>query len=185
MLDDELAFTAYAQVAMASLGEFNERYVQSRQAEPQSSWLLSSLTSMGGSMFVSYEAEIRIGQVKANDAGLLALYQAVHLNRHFVGIIAQSLADVNPPTASPEDSEIANQANQADITNPNNATSGEKNNVTLPPSVDIAMPTSNLMATYLEYCSIVMQDTRSEASYHSTKLCFLILTCVSEDEYAN
>ena len=30
-----------------------------------------------------------------------------------------------------------------------------------------------------------MQDTRSEAAYHSTKLCFLILTCVSEDEYAN
>ena len=116
MLDDELALTAYAQVVMASLGEFNERYVQSRQAEPQSSWL-SSLTSMVGSMFVSDEAEIRIGQVKyefkfstlisyikpvtliyafrANDAGLLALYQAVHLNRHFVGIIAQSLADVN------------------------------------------------------------------------------------------
>lgn len=30
-----------------------------------------------------------------------------------------------------------------------------------------------------------MQDTRSEAAYHSTKLCFLILTCVAEDEYAN
>lgn len=30
-----------------------------------------------------------------------------------------------------------------------------------------------------------MQDTRSETAYHSTKLCFLILTCVSEDEYAN
>ena len=114
MLDDELALTAYAQVIMASLGEFNERYVQSRQAEPQTSWL-SSLTSMVGSMFVSDEAELRIGQVKyikyllllkeslssyhlvfrANDAGLLALYQSVHLNRHFVGIIAQSLADVN------------------------------------------------------------------------------------------
>jgi hypothetical protein len=46
---------------------------------------------------------------------------------------------------------MANQANQADITHPNNATSGEKNNVALPPSVDVAMPTSNLMATYLEY----------------------------------
>ena len=32
---------------------------------------------------------------RANDAALLALYQSVHLNRHFVGIIAQSLADVN------------------------------------------------------------------------------------------
>lgn len=35
---------------------------------------------------------------RANDAGLLALYQSVHLNRHFVGIIAQSLADVNVRT---------------------------------------------------------------------------------------
>nr|SVE70289.1 EOG090X027A [Daphnia similis]SVE70913.1 EOG090X027A [Daphnia similis]SVE71544.1 EOG090X027A [Daphnia similis]SVE72177.1 EOG090X027A [Daphnia similis] len=184
MLDDELALTAYAQVVMASLGEFNERYVQSRQAEPQSSWL-SSLTSMVGSMFVSDEAEIRIGQVKANDAGLLALYQAVHLNRHFVGIIAQSLADVNPPTTTVEQNETAEEANQSDITNTNNTVGGDKTNVTSPPTIDVAMPTSNLMATYLEYCSIIMQDTRSEAAYHSTKLCFLILTCVSEDEYAN
>lgn len=63
MLDDELALTAYAQIVMASLSEFNDRYVQSRQTEPQSSWL-SSLTSMVGSMFVSDEADIRIGQVK-------------------------------------------------------------------------------------------------------------------------
>jgi hypothetical protein len=63
MLDDELALAAYAQVIMAALSEFNDRYVQSRQAEPQSSWL-SSLTSMVGSMFVSDEAESRIGQVK-------------------------------------------------------------------------------------------------------------------------
>nr|SVE74990.1 EOG090X027A [Daphnia dolichocephala] len=182
MLDDELALTAYAQVVMASLGEFNDRYVQNRQAEPQSSWL-SSLTSMVGSMFVSDEAEIRIGQVKANDAGLLALYQAVHLNRHFVGIIAQSLAD--PTTTTVEENDAIVQANQTDVANPNNSAGGDKTNCTSPPVVDVAMPTSNLMATYLEYCSIIMQDTRSEAAYHSTKLCFLILTCVSEDEYAN
>ena len=48
---------------MASLIEFNERYVQNRQSEPQSSWL-SSLTSMVGSMFVSDETESRISQVK-------------------------------------------------------------------------------------------------------------------------
>ena len=64
MLDDELALTAYAQCIMASLGDFNERYVKmNRQAEPQSSWL-SSLTSMVGSMFISDESELRIGQVK-------------------------------------------------------------------------------------------------------------------------
>jgi hypothetical protein len=46
---------------------------------------------------------------------------------------------------------MTNQANQTDITNPNNATSSEKNIVTSPPILDVAMPTSNLMATYLEY----------------------------------
>nr|CAG4649140.1 EOG090X027A [Scapholeberis mucronata]SVE93484.1 EOG090X027A [Scapholeberis mucronata] len=184
MLDDELALTAYAQVVMASLGEFNERYVQSRQAEPQSSWL-SSLTSMVGSMFVSDETEIRIGQVKANDAGLLALYQSVHLNRHFVGIIAQSLADVNPPTPAVSDVNLSAELSQIDSTNSNLTSNSEKTSVTPTPSVDVSTPTTNLMATFLEYCSVVMQDTRSEAAYHSTKLCFLILTCVSEDEYAN
>lgn len=63
MLDDELALTAYTQVLMASMMVFNERYVMARQAEPQTSWL-SSLTSMVGSMFVSDDAEVRIGQVR-------------------------------------------------------------------------------------------------------------------------
>jgi len=178
MLDDELALSAYAQVIMASLSEFNDRYVQSRQAEPQTSWL-SSFTSMVGSIFVSDEAELRIGQVKANDAGLLALYQSVHLNRHFVGIIAQSLADVNPPSADAEEEE-SEQVNSPDGAIP----VADKSVVTAPLTVEVATPT-NLLATFLEYCSIVMQDTRSETAYHSTKLCFLILTCVSEDEYAN
>jgi len=30
-----------------------------------------------------------------------------------------------------------------------------------------------------------MQDTKSEASMNNVKLCFLILTCISEDQYAN
>lgn len=30
-----------------------------------------------------------------------------------------------------------------------------------------------------------MQDTKTEASVNHVKLCFLILTCVSEDQYAN
>ena len=30
-----------------------------------------------------------------------------------------------------------------------------------------------------------MQDTRSEESSNNVKLCFLILTCITEDQYAN
>nr|CAG4640675.1 EOG090X027A [Eulimnadia texana] len=184
MLDDELALTGYAQVIMAALSQFIEKYVQARQVEPQSSWL-SSLTSMVGSMFVSDEAEQRTGELKANDAALLALYQAVHLNRHFVGLLAQSQAELNPRiekvaavTGTEAESSGATSA-------PNSTAVPSEGDVSKTAPVDLTSPTSNLLATFLEYCSIVMQDTRSEAAYHSTKLCFLILTCVSEDEYAN
>ena len=44
---------------------------------------------------------------------------------------------------------------------------------------------SNLLVTFLEYCSIVMQDTKSESSMSTVKLSFLILLCVTEDQYAN
>lgn len=30
-----------------------------------------------------------------------------------------------------------------------------------------------------------MQDTKCEASFNTVKLCFLVLTCVAEDHYAN
>jgi hypothetical protein len=30
-----------------------------------------------------------------------------------------------------------------------------------------------------------MQDTKSEESVNNVKLCFLILTCIAEDQYAN
>lgn len=30
-----------------------------------------------------------------------------------------------------------------------------------------------------------MQDTKTEASANTVKLCFLILTCIAEDQYAN
>lgn len=33
--------------------------------------------------------------------------------------------------------------------------------------------------------SIVMQDTKSEATVNNVKLCFIILTCIAEDQYAN
>lgn len=30
-----------------------------------------------------------------------------------------------------------------------------------------------------------MQDTKSEANVNNVKLCFIILTCIAEDQYAN
>lgn len=57
-----------------------------------------------------------------------------------------------------------------------------------PPTSDqdlISTTPSNLLVTFLEYCSIVMQDTKSDSSINTVKLSFLILLCVTEDQYAN
>ncbi|XP_046386239.1 armadillo-like helical domain-containing protein 3 [Ischnura elegans] len=51
--------------------------------------------------------------------------------------------------------------------------------------MDVNLMPANLLVTFFEYCSIVMQDTKCEASANNAKLCFLVLTCIAEDQYAN
>ena len=42
----------------------------------------------------------------------------------------------------------------------------------------------NLLVTFLEYISIAMQDTKSDVAHNNVTLCFIILTCLTEDQYA-
>jgi len=42
----------------------------------------------------------------------------------------------------------------------------------------------NLLVTFLEYISIAMQDSKSEVAHKNVTLCFIILTCITEDQYA-
>ncbi|KAG5894079.1 hypothetical protein JTB14_003936 [Gonioctena quinquepunctata] len=54
-----------------------------------------------------------------------------------------------------------------------------------PASFDVTTQPSNLLVTFFQYCSIVMQDTKTEAGTNTVTLCFLILGCITEDQYAN
>ena len=38
---------------------------------------------------------------------------------------------------------------------------------------------------FVSHSSLVMQDIKSESRLNLVKLCFIILTCISEDQYAN
>ncbi|XP_046834150.1 armadillo-like helical domain-containing protein 3 isoform X2 [Vespa velutina] len=163
ILDDELALNGYGQVISSSLTEFCRQFAQQR-TEIQASWL-SSLTSIVGSMFVG-EEEAKTQQVRANNALLLALYEATHLNRNFVTTLAYTQSDTSAPP-SPNNT-----------LGPNAVAPGAQ-----PPDV-MAQP-FNLLATFLQYCSIVMQVIRTEAIMNNVKLCFLILSCIAEDQYAN
>ncbi|XP_008551217.1 armadillo-like helical domain-containing protein 3 [Microplitis demolitor] len=163
ILDDELALNGYSQVISGSLMEFCRLFVQ-QKAEVQASWL-SSLTNMVGSMFVG-EEEAKTQQVRANNALLLALYEATHLNRNFVTTLAFTKSDTSAPP-SPNNT-----------LGPNAVAPGSQ-----PPDI-IAQP-FNLLAIFLQYCSIVMQAIKTEAILNNVKLCFLILSCIAEDQYAN
>nr|CAD7393324.1 unnamed protein product [Timema cristinae] len=168
ILDDELALNGYGQVITSCLTDFCRQFT-AQHTEPQSASWLSSLTNIVGNMFVSEEGVMRTQQIRANNAVLVALYEAVHLNRNFITTLAHTQTDTSAPPSP------SNTLNSAQPTP----------DLTTPTPVDIITQPSNLLVTFFQYCSIVMQDTKSEASSNNVKLCFLILTCVSEDQYAN
>ena len=86
ILDDELSLHGYGQVITICLASYNQNYENSLSDQPHSGWL-SSFTSMVGNMFVSDEAHVRPDQLRACNAALLALYEAVHLNRNFIATL--------------------------------------------------------------------------------------------------
>ncbi|XP_076345414.1 armadillo-like helical domain-containing protein 3 isoform X2 [Tachypleus tridentatus] len=165
IVDNEVALNGYGQVVSVALSEFNRKFAQEEE-EPQGGFL-TTLTSMVGNMFVAEENGMETKSLRANDAVLLALYEAVHLNRNFITALTHSLTDFCGPSTSPTpvSSERTNQG-PTDIT-------------------DIHTPPSNLLVTFLEFSSIVFQNTKTEANIQTAKLCFTILICIAEDQYAN
>lgn len=168
ILGDELALTGYGQVITASLTDFCRQF-NLHQSELQNTSWLSSLTNMVGNMFISEEGGVRTQQVKTNNALLLALYEAIHLNRNFITTLAHVQTDTSSP---PSPSNTLNSALPApDLANY--------------PLIDIMTQPSSLLVVFFQYCSIVMQDTKTDTGTNTVKLCFLILSCISEDQYAN
>ena len=92
ILDDELSLHGYGQVITLSLASYNQHYENSLSDQPHSGWL-SSFTSMVGNMFVSDEANVRPDHLRACNAALLALYEAVHLNRNFIATLGKKLSE--------------------------------------------------------------------------------------------
>lgn len=167
ILDDELALTGYAQVVHNALFDFNRSFAV-RNVEPQGGWF-SAIASMVGNMFVADEKQI--AAVRSNDSILLALYEAIHLNRNFITALTHTHTPSTPatPPSSP-------------VLTPGSPFQGPQNDPTL--VEPICQPT-NLLVTFLEYSSVVIQDTKDEIQHNNAKLCLIILTCISEDQYAN
>lgn len=117
-------------------------------------------------IFISDDDSDKTNTIRANNLQLLALYENIHLNRNFVTTLAHTQNESNPPSPS---NTLQNSASASNLTTGN---------------FQDVQPT-NLFVSLFEYCSIVMKDYTRMESIVNTKLCFIILTCISEDSYAN
>ncbi|XP_047531241.1 armadillo-like helical domain-containing protein 3 isoform X1 [Vanessa atalanta] len=172
ILDDELALNGYGQVIRAALNDFVMSTFGGMQASG-GGWL-SSLTSMVGGIFLTSDDTQPVVRGQRNSGGeegmLLALYEASHLNRNFMTTLAHSSsaaassAPPSPPHTLPPHQSPPNLAQIQ--------------------ALDNDQPT-NLLVTFFQYCSIVMADTRTEASINKCSLCFITLTCIVEEQFAN
>uniref|UniRef100_A0AAQ6ANJ4 Armadillo-like helical domain-containing protein n=1 Tax=Amphiprion ocellaris TaxID=80972 RepID=A0AAQ6ANJ4_AMPOC len=132
---------------------------------------------MVGSMFIA-DVDEKLS-VQTNEAILLALYEAVHLNRNFITVLAQSHPEIDIPV-TPTTPTPTTPTTPLGTTPPS---LDMMNNPELP--LDPNLQTSNLLITFLKYASIVMQDTKDEHRLNSARLCLIILTCIAEDQYAD
>ncbi|EDO48716.1 predicted protein [Nematostella vectensis] len=168
ILDDELALNGLGCVISAALTNYNRKH--HAKLEQSTGGLISSITSFVGSMFVAEQETVEC--VSTNDAVLLALYEAVHLNRNFFTVLSHV---TTVPGSSPLSSPTA--AHPA-VERPAQGVVSEE----LPS--DLSQPT-NILVTFLTYSSIALQNTKDENGINNAKLCFIILTCIVEDQYAN
>ncbi|XP_032889970.1 armadillo-like helical domain-containing protein 3 [Amblyraja radiata] len=176
IVDDETTLNGMGLVISQALTEYNRQY-KDKEEENQGGFF-SALTNMVGNMFIA-EVEEKIS-VQTNEAILLALYEAVHLNRNFITVLAQSHPEIGLVSIPTTPVLPTTPTTPLGTTPPS---SDVMNSSELP--LDPNLHTSNLLITFLKYCSIVMQDTKDEHRLNSAKLCLIILTCIAEDQYAN
>ncbi|KAJ8025947.1 Armadillo-like helical domain-containing protein 3 [Holothuria leucospilota] len=170
ILDDEVALTGLGWVISSVLTNHNQKFRQNTDDTARGGWF-NTLSSMVGNMFVPEAVEVRSRGVEPDNAILLVLYEAVHLNRNFITILAHHHAEPVSPTpttpVSPKSPAV-----------PSAAQKFHYNPTTLEPLV-------NIQVTFLCYCSIIMQDLKDAQRYSNTKLCLIIISCIAEDQYAN
>lgn len=165
IIDNEMSLNGFGQVVSQSLSDFNRKFCE-LELEPQFNFFFSSLTTFIESMFVTGEKVSEKFNNRANNAVLLALYEVVHLNRNFLITLTHCQVDASG-SSSPSPTE------PVDV----KALTSSK--------VENELPPSNLMVTFLEFASIIMLNTKDESNINTCKLCFIILTCITEDQYAN
>eukprot|EP00118_Oscarella_pearsei_P010758 m.68031 g.68031 ORF g.68031 m.68031 type:complete len:697 (+) comp35483_c0_seq1:52-2142(+) len=180
VLDDEIALNGLGIVLSSAMTEWNQHHMEVNEKAESDAGLFYRLTSFISSMFVPVDEPKDSCQM--NDAILLALYEAVHLNRNFITVLTQTHSSHSLPSPSKSIGRLAAVKQTAStILHPSSLPSPSA--ADLPPSSDQPSYPVNLLGTFLTYASIALQS-RSKERRHA-RLCLIILTCIVEDQYAN
>merc|ERR1719193_458932 len=156
ILDQEMVLHGYSQVVTSSLSGYTDKYEESVKEGTGSSWL-GTLSNMVGTMFIQEDSLMRSEKLRAHNVALIALYEIIHLNRNFITTLAHYQTEANNINAGNAEDNVVSAADLRSV---------------------------NLLVTFFEYISIAMQDTKSEVAHKNVTLCFIILACVTEDQYA-
>lgn len=172
LLDKEDTLNGYSQIIRWSLEEICQQYRSEEIAQYSNNTWFNTFTSVVSNMlFVPETIEehnIELPQeIRSMSGILIALYEAVHYNRNFMTTLTHCHTSNNY-----ESHPSVMQQAQAVTNNP-----------------DLKSPSdnqfSNLLVTFFQYCSIVMQDTKTEANANNSMLCFVILSSITDDQFAN
>ncbi|KAI2803984.1 hypothetical protein BLOT_008124 [Blomia tropicalis] len=170
IVDNEVTLSGYSQAISNELIDFNCRF--DNICTDSRSGIFSTFTNMVGTIFSSDGSGIDISTIIGKKqsfhnikTALIAFYEAVLLNRNFISLLTTPL----PETDS--------------IVDKDSSTPGSPIVMMVEQGTN-CLPT-NLLVTFLEFTSIIMLDMKDETTLESTRLCFIILTCITEDTCAN
>lgn len=181
VLDDEVALNGLGVVLSSALTEWNRQYVAKKEAESPQVGLFWQLASFVGGMFIAAEEKPR--PVQMNESVLLALYEAVQLNRNFITVLTQTHSPQHLPSPgkSHGKSPAVEQTSAVHL-------GPSTDSVVITPAAETVSYPVNLLGTFLTYASIALQHAATteegDTSRHA-RLCLIILTCIVEDQYAN
>ncbi|XP_065828151.1 armadillo-like helical domain-containing protein 3 [Oscarella lobularis] len=194
VLDDEIALNGLGVVLSSTLTQWNRHYVEIESrggnVDPATGTASGAgffyrLTSFISSMFVGGEQPKE--RLRMNEAILLALYEAVHLNRNFITVLTQTHSSQSLPSPAKSLGHAVEQTASI-LLHPQSALSSvaAAATATAAPTTTANQPSYpvNLLGTFLTYTSIALQSYKGSGGDHS-RLCLITLTCIVEDQYAN
>ncbi|XP_075591311.1 armadillo-like helical domain-containing protein 3 [Dermatophagoides farinae] len=167
IVDNDIVLNRYSRTITNHLMQFIVKYDQ--LTNENKSGLLSSISNMVGTIFANEDNKNSSNGIVNNgitskkfhtfhivNLVLLALYEAVSLNRNFISLLTTTLTEL---LDDGDENESGNNF--------------------------LGIAPSNLLVTFLEFSSIIMLGMKDGANTQTVRLCFIILTCITEDTSAN